>query len=105
MRIAILADQHGELPEIPSCDLMILSGDLCGGPEYINGKWCPNLSDGFWAEWLCGTFTEWVRGAPYTIVVGGNHDTTMESIGIPNGLTILLDSGCEYAGLRFWGAP
>lgn len=28
MRIAILSDQHGILPRILECDLMVLSGDL-----------------------------------------------------------------------------
>ena len=108
MKIAIIADQHGELPEIPKCDLMIVSGDVCDGPAFMDGQWRADLSDLYWASWLREKFVPWTRKAPRTIMVGGNHDTALEKFGLgceDGQISILEDSGCEYGGLYFYGAP
>lgn len=107
MKIAIISDQHGTLPPIPECDLMIVSGDMCGGPDFIDGHWRPDLSNQKWLTWLKSDFMEWTRQAPFTILVGGNHDTCLEpDIRIEHErLRHLKDSSCEFGGLCFWGAP
>lgn len=103
MKIAVLSDQHGSLPTIPKCDLMVLSGDLTGG----NPRGPRDQSDWYWYHWLATDFAEWTEGAPYTVAVAGNHDTCLEQDSpypIPN-FTYLRDSGCEFGGLKFWGTP
>lgn len=107
MRIAIIADQHGTLPEIPMCDLLIVSGDITGGPDYLNGKWRPDLSDAREFGWLKTKFAQWAKDAPHTIVVAGNHDTCVEKMGFPKmeSVTYLEDSGCNINGINFWGTP
>lgn len=108
MKIAIISDQHGELPQIPDCDLLIVSGDMCGGPSSIDGRWRPDLSDDYWWQWLHGPFVDWCNKIPYTIVVAGNHDTAIWLKGPPiwpKNIQYLHDSSCEYAGLKFYGMP
>lgn len=107
MSIAIIADQHGTLPLIPQCDLMVVSGDMCGGPDHDGAQWRSDLSDGRWREWLQNEFMDWARQAPRAIIVGGNHDTclTQGRLVLPPTVFYLCDSGVEIGGLRFWGAP
>ncbi len=102
MRIAILADQHGSLPPIPECDLLLLSGDLTGG----NPHGPRDHSEDRWWRWLQNEFAAWLQVAPFTIATFGNHDTAIER-GVPvvPKCQFLMDSGCEFGGLKFWGAP
>lgn len=80
---------------------MILSGDVTNGNAYGPR----DSTEVAWRNWLNGPFTEWRQKAPHTIMVAGNHDTTIEDGGPPPGVTYLLDSGCEFGGFKFWGAP
>jgi len=107
MKVAILSDQHGELPEIPPCDLVVLSGDITGGPAYVNDRWRPDLSDGHWRDWLRGPFSDWASKAGHVIMIGGNHDTAIERYGPPtlSNLEYLCDSQSVFGGWNFWGMP
>jgi Icc-related predicted phosphoesterase len=99
--ILALADQHGLLPEIEPCDVVVIAGDICpledDTPEYQ-------------AHWLNVTFRAWLEQLPAKHVVGiaGNHDFVfLEPPEVCRDLpwTYLRDSGTEVAGLRFYGTP
>lgn len=106
MRLALLSDQHGDLPPIPECDLLVIAGDICGGPEYRDGRWRPDLSDAFWHRWLTTDFAAWVSPRQ-TVLIAGNHDTCIEKYGFPaiTGITYLENSGVDVGDKRFWGCP
>lgn len=102
MRLAIISDQHGSLPKIPECDLLIVSGDITGA----NPHGPRDNSDDHWRRWFDNDWMTWRAGIP-TVVIGGNHDTCFEFLRPEDNYNFryLCDSGCEFKGLRFWGAP
>ena len=107
MRIAAISDLHGNLPPIPPCHILVVAGDICGGPTH-EGTWRPDLSDHRWHDWLSEKFMPWASMAEIAIVVAGNHDTAIQKYGFPPvryNVTYLCDSGIEVCGLRFWGSP
>lgn len=107
MRLALLADLHGRLPEIPPCDLVLVAGDLCPGPMRVEGRWRPDLSDDSAYNWLCRDFSNWTARNPGTVVVAGNHDTAVQARGFPplKNTIYLQDSWCVVNGLHIWGTP
>jgi Icc-related predicted phosphoesterase len=102
MKICAASDLHGILPIIPTCDLLLLGGDLCP---------LANHEIEFQAQWLDTTFRAWLQGVPARHIVGvcGNHDFVFEQLpeAVPRDLrwTYLQDSGCEIEGFRVWGTP
>jgi Icc-related predicted phosphoesterase len=73
MRIAALSDLHGYLPDIPSCDLLILAGDLC--PDRVGSSLCmqdPRAQ----RAWFDRSIPAWVEksGVGRAIATWGNHD-------------------------------
>jgi predicted phosphodiesterase len=103
MKIVALADLHGYLPSaVPTCDLLLLAGDLTP---------VQNHDVGFQAEWLDGPFRAWLQRQPARKIIGiaGNHDFIFEQMPflVPRDLpwTYLQDSGTEWEGLKIWGTP
>lgn len=102
MKIAALSDQHGILPEVPPCDLLLIGGDICPTKDHS----LPSQ-----ARWLDTEFRDWLKRVPARKIVGvcGNHDFIFEKLpgAVPPDLpwTYLQDSGCEWEGLKFWGTP
>jgi Icc-related predicted phosphoesterase len=97
-----ISDQHGVLPEIPPCDLLLIAGDVC--PVTNHNPW-------FQASWLREDFRRWLLAVPArkTIFVAGNHDFVFEQQPdiVPRDLpaSYLQDSGLEWEGLQIWGTP
>jgi Icc-related predicted phosphoesterase len=71
MRVVITSDLHGSLPEIPECDLLLISGDVCP-------VWNHDLK--YQESWLRAEFYDWQRQQPAKkqVVIPGNHDFVLE---------------------------
>ena len=102
MRVAILADLHGSLPEVPPCDLLLLAGDLCPAVDHGVARQ---------AAWLDGPFRAWLDAAPTAAIVGiaGNHDFVFERAPqlVPADLpwTYLQDEATQVGDRTIWGSP
>lgn len=73
MRIVAISDQHGYLPEIPPCDLLLVAGDVC--PDRI-GPFLAMHDPEQQKGWFDRSIRPWLATAPAThkILTWGNHD-------------------------------
>ena len=101
-RVVFVSDIHGNLPEIPSCDLLLIAGDLVPHFSFsvINSQ----------KYWLEGTFSRWLNSIPAKEVVGiaGNHDFIFQEC--PEKVPklrwhYLCDEMVEVSGLKVYGTP
>ena len=99
MRIVCLSDTHclQNHFKVPDGDVLIHAGDFCNtGSERDVHK-----------------FATWFHRLPHRhkVVVAGNHDWFFQKqpelarAYLEPGAIYLQDSGCEIAGLKFWGSP
>lgn len=99
MRIVCISDTHGHHTRItvPPGDVLIHAGDLSDTGTEVE---------------LRGALA-WLGRLPHRhkVCIAGNHDALFErdpkaaAALVPKGVHYLEDSGCEIAGLRFWGSP
>ena len=115
MKIVAISDQHGFLPDIPACDLLIVAGDQC--PDYPSGAMervgsGPQIKNQ--RRWFETVWMTWRRKQPAALclVTGGNHDYALEVLGEPRAQTPLGDNtvlceDCLYrvGDLRVWLTP
>ena len=120
MRIAALSDQHGYLPEISPCDLLIVAGDVCpdlGGTPAAESEATRQRS------WFDERARPWLGAAPAThrILTWGNHDWCGQAfrfdadspgVSAPTSLQILVDeftsvpsAGAAGRALSIWASP
>lgn len=73
MRIVALSDQHGFLPDVPQCDLLIVAGDVC--PDRIDGMYAWDQPERQKA-WFDEHARPWLAQAPaaHRVLTWGNHD-------------------------------
>src|SRR5262245_66452598 len=73
MRIVAISDQHGFLPEIPPCDLVIVAGDVC--PDRM-GPFLAMHAPDQQKSWFNATIRPWLArsAATHKILTWGNHD-------------------------------
>lgn len=100
--IAAISDQHGLLPEIPECDLLLIAGDITP---------TRNHEPVFQAAWLDGEFRRWLEGVParQIVYIAGNHDFIFQEKPalVPRDLPAIYleDSSFTWEGLKIWGSP
>lgn len=70
--ICAVSDLHGNLIDIPKCDILLIGGDII--PLDIENN---NV---FGQMWFAGAFTRWVNDLPcqQVIAVAGNHDRCLQ---------------------------
>jgi Icc-related predicted phosphoesterase len=100
-RIVATADLHGNTPEIPPCDVLLIAGDVCPVSDH-------RLDFQRW--WLETVLAPWLASLDAGTVVGiaGNHDFIAEADPalirrLP--WTYLCDESTTIGGLRIHGAP
>lgn len=117
MRIVALSDQHGYLPEVPPCDLLIIAGDVC--PDRFGlflAMRCPEEQK----AWFDRNIRPWLAKAPAThkILTWGNHDWCGQACGFrvdspaeasTTGLQILVDERTTVpttdGEISIWATP
>lgn len=95
------ADLHGNLPDVPECEILLIAGDVCPMTSHE-----PHHQ----RYWLRDQFSPWLRSIPakHVVGIGGNHDFVLEKepwVARKLPWTYLLDSAVEIDGLRVWGTP
>jgi hypothetical protein len=117
MRIVALSDQHGFLPDIPECDLLIIAGDVC--PD----RFGPFLAMHYPEQqkrWFDRHVRPWLAKAPAKrkILTWGNHDWCGQMCdfgcnpptdALTTELQILVDEGttvsCADGSISVWATP
>lgn len=118
MRILLTSDLHGNLPEIPECDILIIAGDIC--PDFIGSTrvdvdsyaYVRDNGETKQAVWYGTVFRKWLEQIPAKeiVAIGGNHDYLFERpqivpVNMPWNYKYLQDAGTVIKGIKIWGTP
>jgi hypothetical protein len=106
MKIIATSDLHGNLPEVPECDILILAGDIC--PDFAAGGL--DTSGVGQGEWLDTTFREWLEPISKrcnVIATWGNHDFVGEHPSLVPDLPwiLLVDDSVVIDKLKIHATP
>jgi Icc-related predicted phosphoesterase len=120
MRIAALSDQHGYLPEVPACDLLIVGGDVC--PDRV-GLSVSKDEPARQRDWFDEHARPWLAASPaaHRILTWGNHDwcgqacsfdADSPAVASTTSLQILVDTstsvpahGAAGGAITVWATP
>jgi Calcineurin-like phosphoesterase len=101
LRVAAIGDLHGFLPDVPTCDLLLVAGDLCPADDHGLERQ---------RRWLEGPFAHWLGDADAGAIAGiaGNHDfAASDDPALLRSLpwAYLSDETTEIGGLLVHGSP
>jgi len=118
MKIVALSDQHGFLPDIPPCDLLIVAGDqIPDYPHHAQHRLGSGPQIDKQAQWWKYTWLPWRKTQPakMCLVTWGNHDyygqhlyNTVNSrvvFGEAGDTVAIVDGAFELDGVKFWLTP
>lgn len=104
MKIIGTSDWHGQLPDLPKCDLLLIAGDIL-----------PDYTEEGQREWFYDSFLPHVAQiAPEVVATWGNHDFWAQANGMNWGewdisgsnIIVAVDRLVETnSGLRIWCSP
>lgn len=110
MKVIGISDIHGHLPELPSCDVVCISGDIV--PLNIQRNFAAS-----WV-WLLTNFTDWANNldCKHVVIIAGNHDFIFsECSKLGQDMSVLWkdspkihylqDTSIEIDGKLFYGTP
>lgn len=108
MRVCATSDLHGQLPEVPPCDLLLVAGDVCPADDHSLARQ---------GEFFMYEFPEWAGRQPARRAawIAGNHDHLLyrfspEDVekalqGMPPWWTYLRDGAGVFEGVSVFGTP
>lgn len=105
MKIIAISDLHGQFPDVPPCDLLIVAGDLC--PDGFGGVWARHDYTRQ-LRWFHDTFLPWVSPKAKTVLVTwGNHDFCGHQLlsGTFGNVSVVVDAMAEVDGITLWLTP
>ena len=106
MRIGMMSDLHGHMPEIPpDLDLLIVAGDIC--PDLFGGV-PASVDPDRQLRWWSHKWLPYVQksNARKILVTWGNHDFCGQGAVIPAGrVEVVVDRLVEFEGLKIWMSP
>lgn len=83
VKVCAISDIHGNLPDLPECDLLLIGGDIFPLPIQHDSVHC--------LDWLRLDFKYWLKRQKFKecLVIAGNHDFLMERS--PEKVKIIFD--------------
>jgi Icc-related predicted phosphoesterase len=121
-KIFVTSDLHGQLPEVPDCDVLLIVGDIC--PDFIMTRMTATRiieDNGHQRQktWLDTVFRDWLIELSnrdiLVVATWGNHDFVGEKDFLVRELdlpwTLLVDNGLKIdfpdrdKPLFIWGTP
>lgn len=114
MKICVISDMHGHLPDIEECSILFICGDVVpidphGIKPSVN---CESKNCHKWDcqyDWVNDELCSWMEKVPAKsiVMVPGNHDIVFSHarrlIKLP--CTVLVDSSVNIFGLKIYGTP
>src|SRR5256885_369791 len=110
MVIVALSDQHGYLPDVPPCDVLLVAGDNC--PDVFHGVPARVDARGQ-VQWFMDTWMPWRRKQPAKMcyLTWGNHCYCGQSMSklahtaLDTTTVAIVDGLVEVGGLKIWMTP